>query len=60
MAMTYFGAEEIFDQTVEMNQVANQPVRAFHSSVPRGTADKEEVFHVEHSVTILWHRGVEL
>jgi hypothetical protein len=43
MAMTYFGAENIFNHAVEMNQVADQPIHAFHSSVSRGTANKRNV-----------------
>jgi hypothetical protein len=55
MAMTYFGAEKILDHAVEMNQVADQPLHAFHNSVPCGTTEQEEVFHVEHSTNTSWN-----
>jgi hypothetical protein len=57
MAMTYFGAEKILDHAVEMNQVADQPLHAFHNSVPCGTTEQEEVFHVEHSTNTSWNQG---
>ena len=60
MAMTYFGAEKIFNHAAEMNQVADQPIHAFHSSVSRWNSKQEECSTWNTPRTILtWRRGSE-